>query len=68
MLGEIKAHNNLLSYDKLNIMLTGWDFILSEHNELFVLEVNCSPGINILHKKVMEEFLSWINKLDQYNI
>lgn len=58
--------NNIKSqFDKLDIMLTGWDFIMSESNELFVLEVNCSPGINILHKKVMGEFLCWIEKLDK---
>jgi hypothetical protein len=65
VLDDIKYKNNILQDKSLNIMLTGWDFILNETNDLFVLEVNCSPGINITHEKVMGEYLSWINKLDQ---
>lgn len=57
--------NTELTNNKLDIMLTGWDFIQNESNDLFVLEVNCSPGINITHNKVMGEFLSWIEKLNK---
>lgn len=46
--------------DKKYLMLTGWDFIENKFGELFVLEVNCNPSINILHKQVMTEFLNWI--------
>jgi len=56
---------NQISNSKNQVMLTGWDFILNENNQLFVLEVNCSPGINILHKEVMLEFLGWIDKLEK---
>lgn len=55
---------NISTDSKKHIMLTGWDFILNENNELFILEVNCSPGINVLHKEVMLEFLNWIIKLE----
>jgi len=55
---------NIVS-NKKHIMLTGWDFILNENNKLFVLEVNCSPGICILHKQVLMEFLTWINELNK---
>ncbi len=41
-------------------MLTGWDFIVGESGEVYVLEVNCSPGINILHSDVMTEYLNWV--------
>jgi hypothetical protein len=44
-----------------HLMLTGWDFIENENGELFVLEVNCSPSINIQHTQVMTEFLNWIS-------
>ena len=44
-------------------MLTGWDFIVGESGEVYVLEVNCSPGINILHSEVLIEYLNWIGKL-----
>lgn len=44
-------------------MLTGWDFIIGESGEVYVLEVNCSPGINILHSDVITEYLNWIVKL-----
>ncbi len=44
-------------------MLTGWDFIVGESGEVYVLEVNCSPGINILHLEVLIEYLNWIRKL-----
>lgn len=47
--------------NKNKVMLTGWDFIENEHNELFVLEVNCNPGLNIQHMEVLTEFLNWIN-------
>jgi hypothetical protein len=43
------------------VMLTGWDFIENEHKDVFVLEVNPNPSINIQHTQVMTEFLSWIN-------
>lgn len=46
-----------------HLMLTGWDFIENESGELFVLEVNCNPGINIQHIQVMMEFLNWISSL-----
>lgn len=42
------------------LMLTGWDFIENEQNELFVLEVNPNPAINIQHTQVMTEFLNWV--------
>ena len=42
------------------VMLTGWDFIEDTNNNLYVLEVNCNPSLNILHHEVMEEFLGWI--------
>ncbi len=44
------------------VMLTGWDFIIGEHGDLFVLEVNCSPGINILHSEVIIEYLTWLSQ------
>jgi len=44
-------------------MLTGWDFIVGESGDVYVLEVNCSPGINILHSDVMTEYLNWLGKL-----
>lgn len=47
-----------------NIMLTGWDFIENESNELFVLEVNCNPAINIQHQQIMTEFLNSIHIID----
>lgn len=50
---------------KIHLMLTGWDFIIDKSGKLFVLEVNCSPGLNILHKQVMEEYISWIFQLDK---
>lgn len=50
-----------IKYDKTHIMLTGWDFIFDQSGKLFVLEVNCNPSINILHKQVMTEFIHWIN-------
>jgi hypothetical protein len=53
-----------LSDSKIHLMLTGWDFIIDKSGKLFVLEVNCSPGLNILHKQVMEEYISWIFQLD----
>lgn len=46
-----------------SIMLTGWDFIENEHNEVFVLEVNPNLSLNIQHEKVMREFLRWIEYL-----
>lgn len=52
---------------KKHIMLTGWDFILNQQNEIFVLEVNCSPGINILHEQVIKEYLNWLIQLDKSN-
>lgn len=44
-----------------SLMLTGWDFIESEKHELFILEINPNPSINIQHKQVMTEFLNYIN-------
>ncbi len=41
-------------------MLTGWDFIVGESGEVYVLEVNCSPGINILHLEVLTEYMNWV--------
>lgn len=40
------------------LMLTGWDFIENQDGELFVLEVNCNPGLNPQYTQVMEEFIS----------
>ncbi len=54
-LPEIKANKQA--------MLTGWDFIVGESGDVYVLEVNCSPGINILHSEVLTEYLNWIGKL-----
>ena len=48
---------------KTSIMLTGWDFIESKDGDLFVLEVNCNPGIGILHTQTITEFLLWIESL-----
>ena len=42
-----------------DIMLTGWDFIENENNEVFVLEVNPNLSLNIQHEPVMREFLKW---------
>lgn len=57
-----QQHNS--SDQQTNVMLTGWDFIVNELGDVFVLEVNCSPGINILHEKVMKEYLNWINVIE----
>ena len=65
VLNEIKIINQLEDkFKQTNVMLTGWDFIVNESGDVFVLEVNCSPGINILHEKVMKEYLNWINNID----
>ena len=40
-------------------MLTVWDFIENENNEVFVLEVNPNLSLNIQHEPVMREFLKW---------
>lgn len=50
----------LLPIENSCLMLTGWDFIENESNDLFVLEVNPNPSINIQHTQVMTEFLNWI--------
>lgn len=42
-------------------MLTGWDFIEDIHGNIFVLEVNCNPGINIEYTQTFSEFLNHIN-------
>lgn len=51
---------NLSPINETQLMLTGWDFIENEYNELFVLEVNPNPSINIQHSQVMIEFLNWV--------
>lgn len=48
---------------KKHLMLTGWDFIENEYGDVFVLEVNCNPGICIQHVQIMTEFLEYINSL-----
>ena len=63
VLNEIKIINQQAN-QQTNVMLTGWDFIVNESGDVFVLEVNCSPGINILHEKVMKEYLNWINVIE----
>lgn len=45
---------------KREFMLTGWDFIENRSNELFVLEVNCNPGVNVQHLDVLNEYLNWL--------
>lgn len=55
--------NTYTTYNRIHLMLTGWDFIENEYGELFVLEVNCNPSINIQHTQVMTEFLNWISLL-----
>jgi hypothetical protein len=52
-----------LNTNEKQVMLTGWDFIVDESGKMFVLEVNCSPGINILHMDVMTEYLEWLSQL-----
>lgn len=47
-----------------HLMLTGWDFIVNESGELFVLEVNCSPGINLLYEEIMTEYFNWMIHMD----
>lgn len=69
VLNEIKIMNQFeekfkQTNQQTNVMLTGWDFIVNESGDVFVLEVNCSPGINILHEKVMKEYLNWINVIE----
>eukprot|EP01038_Epipyxis_sp_PR26KG_P015448 gene15448-20842_t len=44
-------------------MLTGWDFIHDCNHELFVLEVNCNPGVTIEYMDIMIEFLDNYMKL-----
>jgi len=51
----------LTTKNENKVMLTGWDFIENQNNELFVLEVNPNPSINFQHLNVMTEFLNWIN-------
>lgn len=53
--------SNLLKDDGNNIMLTGWDFIEDINGNVFILEVNCNPSINIQHIQVLNEFFDWIN-------
>lgn len=43
------------------IMLTGWDFIENQNHEIYVLEVNCNPSLNILHQDVLHEFIEWLS-------
>ena len=54
---SVRREENIPDTDT-KLMLTGWDFIENESGELFVLEVNCNPGINIQHTQVMTEFLN----------
>ena len=46
-----------------DIMLTGWDFIENQNNEVFVLEVNPNLSLNIQHEPVMREFLKWTSSI-----
>jgi hypothetical protein len=65
-LKQINLTNSQIKFtdSKIHLMLTGWDFILDKSDKLYVLEVNCSPGMNILHKEVIEDFIGWIYSLN----
>lgn len=45
------------------VMLTGWDFIIDECGNPYVLEVNCSPGFNIQYTQTFNEFLGYLSNL-----
>ena len=50
------VNDNEINDDK--IMLTGWDFIENQNNDIFLLEVNCDPSISIKHADLVKEFVN----------
>jgi hypothetical protein len=55
----------LKNTDENKITLTGWDFIENENQDVFLLEVNPNPSINIQHTQMMTEFLNWANMINK---